>query len=170
VPAWDKNERTDGTFSRSDFIFDAVSNTYSCPGGKFLQQCHRVHATQDRRHEDNTRIYRAEQADCAERALKARCCPGQPHRKMPRIVHEAARDAVRDLAGTPEYLQSRRQRKKVEMLFAHLKRMLKLNRLRLRSPSGAKDEFLLPAIALSLRKLAKLLELQSAGAIAESIN
>ena len=42
VPVWDKSERTDGTFSRSDFIFDAVSNIYTCPGGKILQQYHRA--------------------------------------------------------------------------------------------------------------------------------
>jgi len=59
---------------------------------------------------------------------------------VPRSVHEAARDVARGLAGTPDYLQSRRERKKVEMLFAHLKRILRLNRLRLRGPSGAKDE------------------------------
>src|SRR5215472_16484066 len=38
VPVWDKSERSDGTFSRSAFIFDAVSNTYTCPGGKILHQ------------------------------------------------------------------------------------------------------------------------------------
>ena len=43
------------------------------------------------------------------------------------------------------------------MLFAHLKRILKLDRLRLRGPSGAKDEFLLAATAQNLRKLAKLI-------------
>ncbi len=42
------------------------------------------------------------------------------------------------------------------MLFAHLKRILKLTRLRLRGPNGAKDEFLLAAIAQNLRKLARL--------------
>jgi hypothetical protein len=50
---------------------------------------------------------------------------------------------------------SRRERKKVEMLFAHLKRILKLDRLRLRGPDGARDEFLLAATAQNLRKLAK---------------
>jgi hypothetical protein len=88
----------------------------------------------------------------------------QPHRKVPRSIHEAARDAARALAGTPEYLQSRRERKKVEMLFAHLKRILRLNRLRLRGPSGAKDEFLLAAIAQNLRKLAKIVEPRAASA------
>ena len=52
---------------------------------------------------------------------------------------------------------SRRLRKKVEMLFAHLKRILKLDRLRLRGPNGAHDEFILTATAQNLRKLAKLL-------------
>jgi Transposase DDE domain len=86
---------------------------------------------------------------------------------VPRSVHEAARDAVRRLAGTPEYLQSRRERKKVEMLFAHLKRILRLNRLRLRGPSGARVEFLLAAIAQNLRKLTWLVEARPACPIPE---
>ena len=98
-------------------------------------------------------LYRARQSDCSACALKDRCCPGQPHRKVPRSVHEAARDAARRLAGTPEYIRSRRERKKVEMLFAHLKRILRLNRLRLRGPLGAKDEFLLAAIARTFASL-----------------
>jgi hypothetical protein len=68
-----------------------------------------------------------------------------------------ARDLARDLALTDAYLTSRRERKKVEMLFAHLMRILKLDRLRLQGPNGAKDEFLLAATAQNLRKLAKLI-------------
>jgi len=60
------------------------------------------------------------------------------------------------LANTPAYERSRHRRKKIEMLFAHLKRILRLGRLRLRGPSGARDEFLLAATAQNLRKLAKL--------------
>jgi len=44
------------------------------------------------------------------------------------------------------------------MLFAHLKRILRLTRLRLRGPSGARDEFLLAAIAQNLRKMAKMIK------------
>ena len=50
-----------------------------------------------------------------------------------------------------------RLRKKIEMLFAHLKRILKLDRLRLRGPNGARDEFILAATAQNLRKMAKLI-------------
>jgi transposase len=160
VSLWEKGERTDGTFSRSDFAFDAASDTYKCPDGKTLQQYRRPFKNQRSGvTKDNTRIYRASQRDCGACALKESCCPGQPRRKIPRSIHEAARDVVRRLAGTPEYRQSRRERKKIEMLFAHLKRILKLNRLRLRGPCGARDEFLLAAIAQNLRKLAKLVSL-----------
>jgi hypothetical protein len=77
-----------------------------------------------------------------------------------RSVHEGARDLARDLSQTDAYATSRRERKKVEMLFAHLKRILKLDRLRLRGPNGAKDEFLLAATAQNFRKLAKMLPIR----------
>ena len=50
----------------------------------------------------------------------------------------------------------RYERKKVEMLFAHLKSILRLDRLRLRGLNGASDEFTLAAVAQNLRRLAKL--------------
>ena len=73
-----------------------------------------------------------------------------------REEHEDARDFARSSRQTKAYKVSRDKRKKVEMLFAHLKRILNLTRLRLRGPNGAHDEFLLAAIAQNLRKLAKL--------------
>ncbi len=63
---------------------------------------------------------------------------------------------ARDIAKTKAYETSMRLRKKVEMLFAHLKRIIGLRRLRLRGPNGANDEFLLAATAQNLRKLAKV--------------
>ena len=88
---------------------------------------------------------------------EAALLPQHPARKVPRSIHEGARDLARDIAKTEEYQISRYQRKKVEMLFAHLKRILKLDRLRLRGPNGARDEFHLAATAQNLRKLAKLI-------------
>ena len=104
-----------------------------------------------------TLLYRASKHDCDACALKPRCCPNAPARKVPRSIHEGARDMARDIAKTDAYATSRRERKKVEMLFAHLKRILRLDRLRLRGPNGARDEFLLAAAAQNLRKLAKLI-------------
>ena len=68
-----------------------------------------------------------------------------------------AGDIARDIATSDGYVASRRLRKKVVLLFADLKRILKLRRLRLRGPNGAKDEFHLAATAQNLRKLAKLI-------------
>jgi hypothetical protein len=101
--------------------------------------------------------YRASKRDCEVCPLKPRRCPNTPARKVPRSIHEGARDLARDIAKTEAYQISRCQRKKVEMLFAHLKRILKLDRLRLRGPNGARDEFHLAATAQNLRKLAKLI-------------
>ena len=157
VPVWDKGDREDGTFSRSDFIYDAASNSLTCPSGKRLLQFHRNYQRERSGvTKANVRLYRASKHDCDACALKQHCCPGQPMRKVMRSVHEAARDVARAVNATPEFQQSRRERKKVEMLFAHLKRILKLDRLRLRGPSGAHDEFTLAATAQNLRKLAKL--------------
>lgn len=77
-------------------------------------------------------------------------------RKIARSIHESARDVARQIGITEQYQRSRRERKKVEILFAHLKRILKLDRLRLRGLSGASDEFTLAAVAQNLRRLAKL--------------
>ncbi len=76
-----------------------------------------------------------------------------PQRKIPRDVNEAAREVARALTKTEAYTQTRRDRKKVEMLFAHLKRILRLGRLRLRGPRGAQFEFTLAAIAQNPRRL-----------------
>jgi transposase len=157
VPVWDKGEREDGTFSRSDFVFDPVANAYTCPAGKTLVQYRRTYeAPRSGVDKDGQKRYRASQTDCGACALKQQCCPDQLMRKVTRSVHEAARDVARAINATPDFQQSRRERKKVEMLFAHLKRILKLDRLRLRGPSGAHDEFTLAAAAQNLRKLAKL--------------
>jgi transposase len=160
VKVFDKSERTDGTFSRSDFVFDAESNLYICPGGKELKKYHRNFSKpRDGLTKDGTLLYFARKHDCGACALKLKCCPNAPARKIVRSVYEAARDKARAIAKTEAYAVSRRERKKVEMLFAHLKRILRLDRLRLRGPSGAKDEFLLAATAQNLRKLAKLIPL-----------
>ena len=156
----DKAERTDGTFSRSDFAFDPESNLYVCPGGKELRKYHRAFAKpRDGLTKDGTMIYFARKHDCGACALKPKCCQNVSARKIARSVHEAARDKARAIAKTDAYVVSRRERKKVEMLVAHSKRILRLDRLRLRGPKGAKDEFLLAATAQNLRKLAKLIPL-----------
>ena len=150
VTMFDKSSRKDCTFSRADFAYDHQRDVYRCPGGTALR------TTGTLVNDGTTMLYTALQRECAGCALKPRCCPNTPARKVPRSIHEGARDMARQIARSWEGSTSRRLRKKVEMLFAHLKRILKFDRLRLRGPTGAHDEFLLAATAQNLRKLAKL--------------
>ena len=160
IPVFDKSERKDGTFSRADFAYDHESDTYVCPAGHQLRRYRRSFTTpRSGVTKDNTMLYRASKRDCEACPLKLQCCPNTPARKVPRSIYEGARDMARDIAKTEAYTTSRRERKKIEMLFAHLKRILGLDRLRLRGPCGARDEFTLAAIAQNLRKLAKLVPL-----------
>jgi transposase len=149
IPVIDKSKREDGSLSREDFSFDQGGNVYVCPQGKLLHTTGRIH-------DGETLLYRARTSDCGPCPLKPKCCPKAPERKIPRSIYEDARDAARALVDTEAFKQSHRDRKRVEMLFAHLKRILKLGRLRLRGPCGAQDEFTLAAIAQNLRRLAKL--------------
>ena len=97
-------------------------------------------ALPNRSHSNATLLYMASTYDCGPCPLKPQCCAKSPQRKVPRDVNDEARDVARALAKTEAYTQTRRDRKKVEMLFAHLKRILRLSRLRLRGPRGAQFE------------------------------
>lgn len=149
VPVIEKSQRDDGTFSRSDFTYDADHDVYVCPNGKVLR-------TNGRLRDDGMYAYYSRVSDCKNCSSKLRCCAKTPERKITRHQYEAARDVARAVAKTAAYEQTRRDRKKVEMLFAHLKRILRMGRLRLRGPAGAQFEFTFAAIAQNLRRLAKL--------------
>jgi hypothetical protein len=157
IPVIDKSGRDDGTFARSDFTYDPGADSYRCPAGKTLKRNRRAfREPRPNAPPDDTYRYRAAKADCDACPMKDRCSPNTPARKVTRSIYEGARDLAREIAKTDAYVTSRRERKKVEMLFAHLKRILRLDRLRLRGPNGARDEFHLAATAQNLRKLAKL--------------
>jgi transposase len=147
IPVWDKGDRDDGTFSRSDFRWDKTRGHYICRNGKVLRTSGTIHG-------GRTLLYRASKLDCDVCPFKAKCCPKEPARKIPRDLHEDARDLARRKMKTKAFLKSRDQRKRVEMRFAHLKTHHGFERLRLRGLSGARDEFHLAAIVQNLKTLA----------------
>ena len=124
-------------------------NVYVFPGGAELTSTGNI----DQGH---ILYYRASKSDCSRCSLKPRCTTAVV-RKITRDLNEDVRDRVRALANTEAFQQSCRERKKVEMRFAHMKRIFRLDRLRLRGLNGVRDEVLLTAIAQNLRRLAKLL-------------
>lgn len=132
IPVWRKYQGKAGLFGLADFTWDARNDRYLCPSGKSLER-YRRHFKKKRTGvtKANTIVYRAIQHDCGHCEYKSRCCPKEPRRKITRSIYESSRDVARAVAQTPDYKKTRRQRKKVEMLFAHMKRILKLDRLRL---------------------------------------
>jgi hypothetical protein len=147
IPVWEKGDRADGIFARSEFKWDRRRGVYICPNGKQLRTSGTVHA-------GRTLLYRASKRDCDTCPLRAKCCTREEARKIPRDLHEDARDVARRKMNTKAFLRSRDQRKRVEMRFAHLKAHHGFERLRLRGLSGARDEFHLAAIVQNLKMLA----------------
>ena len=148
IPVFDKSARDDGTFSREDFAYGQEHDLYVCAAGKVLS------STGTLVNDGATLLYRASKYDCDACELKPRCCPNMPARKVPRSIHEQARDVARDIAKTDAYVRSR-HRKAVRAPEAHpAPRSAQAER-----SIGAQDEFLLAAIAQNLRKLAKLIPL-----------
>jgi hypothetical protein len=158
TPVWQKYEGTAERFGMADFAWNAEADRYTCPAGKTLQRYRRKFKNKRTGiTKANTIIYRATEHDCRGCEYKPRCCPNASRRKITRSIYESSREVARAVAQTPAYRKSCCQRKKVEMLFAHMKRILKLDRLRLRGMSGAHDEFLLTATVQNLRRMVKLL-------------
>jgi hypothetical protein len=156
IPVLDQSQGKPGMFGRAVFTWDNEADCYHCPAGKLLR-CRSRPFKKPRSPvtKANTIIYRSRQHNCKTCELKSRCCPNTTHRKIARSIYESSRDVARDIGETTEYLQSRKDRKKVEVLFAHLKRVMNFDRLRLRGITGAHDEFLLAATVQNLKKLAQ---------------
>ena len=147
IPVWEKSDRQDGIFSRSDFHWDSKRGVYICPNGKLLRTSGTVH-------DGRTLLYRASKRNCDVCPIRAKCCTTAEARKIPRDLHEDARDITRRKMKTKAFARSRDERKRVEMRFAHLKTHHGFERMRLRGLSGARDEFHLAAIVQNLKTLA----------------
>jgi transposase len=99
IPVWDKSDRQDGVFSRSDFRWDKKRGVYVCPNGKLLRTSGTVH-------DGRTLLYRASKRDCDVCPIRAKCCTTAEARKIPRDLHEDARDVARKKMKTKAFAKS----------------------------------------------------------------
>ena len=137
IPVFDKSQRTDGTFSRDDFAYDHKRGLLHLPGRQRTQAARQKTPRVPRPLVDRNGKWcaRASQLDCQGCSLKPPCCPNTPARKILRSIHEGARDMARVVGKTRGVRDLALSAQEVEMLFAHLKRILKLDRMRLRGPT-----------------------------------
>ncbi|HKE56462.1 MAG TPA: transposase, partial [Pyrinomonadaceae bacterium] len=113
IPVWENGDRQDGIFSCSDFRWDRKRGVYICPNGKLFQTSGTVH-------DGRMLLYRASKRDCDACPIRAKCCTNADARKIPRDLHEDARDVARRKMKTKAFARWRDERKRVEMRFAHL--------------------------------------------------
>ena len=144
----DRQQQTDGLLPREVFTFDPDKNHYTCPQNKILKHC-------TARADSPIHIYRATSADCKSCPIRQQCTRGK-QRSLSVPSDESTRLEVMALKNTEAFQHSRHLRKKVEMLFAHMKQQFRFTRLKLRGLAGAAEEFLLVATVQNLRRLVRL--------------
>jgi hypothetical protein len=102
IPVFD-NQRSDGTFSRDDFTYDHKRDCYICPAGTELRQRQKICRVPRLFVDENGMMrYRASKLDCEGCALKPRCCPNAPARKILRSNGCPPVGACRGVPGCPE--------------------------------------------------------------------
>jgi hypothetical protein len=148
IPVLDRQQQAGGLLSREAFTFDPEHNAFICPRGKILK--HRTAREKQKIH-----MYRATAGDCLRCPIRPQCTRG-PKRTLSVPFDEAVRQNVIALQHTEAFQNSRRLRKKVAILFAHMKQHFRFTRLKLRGLTGAAEEFLLVATIQNLRRLIRL--------------
>lgn len=148
IPVLDRQNQTNGVLTREAFTFDPERNVFTCPQGKILKHRNAQHATR-------IHTYRASESDCCNCPIKSQCTSGSK-RTLSVPFDEAVRQEVMALQNTEAYQRSRQLRKKVEMLFGHMKRQFRFTRLKLRGLGGAAEEFLMVATVQNLRRLIRI--------------
>jgi len=146
----DRTRQNAEFFTRDDFVFESEINAYRCPAGKLLRyrgigRASRVYT------------YNASPRDCAACPLRARCTAGRGRRLVVNF-DEPARERTKQLSETEAYWRSWRERKKVEVLFAELKNVIKLRRFRLRRLWNVAEQTLMAATAQNIRRLIRFLD------------
>ena len=98
IPVIDKAGRTDGTWTRADFDWDAENDQYICPEGEALKQFRRNYSDPKRGPSDKgVAKYRALKLTCQSCPSKPKCCPNADFRSITREEHEDARQVARDI-------------------------------------------------------------------------
>jgi transposase len=142
------NNQGDGNlFGRTDFKYDAETDSYTCPGDKKLLRKHT-------NLKDPYTMYKASSADCGACSLKSSCTLAS-RRGLARHLYGDALNRMEKRV-TPEAMKLRRQT--VDHPFATIKyRIFGHPRLLVRGLSGAKSEMAIATMAYNLKRITKVL-------------
>ena len=149
IPVIDRRHQTHRHFTRDQFQYDQVENVFRCPQGQTLRYRGMDHQAQGY-------LYQTAESQCRGCPVKKRCTGGSTRRIFVHW-HEPARQTARELAQTPAYACSKRERNKIEALFSELKLRVGLRRVRLRRLWNVAEQFYLAATAQNLKRLVRFL-------------
>jgi transposase len=149
IPVIDRRHQTHQHFTRDQFQYDQVENVFHCPQGQPLR-----YRGMDRQAQGY--LYQTAESQCRGCPIKKRCTGGSTRRIFVHW-HEPARQTARELAQTPAYARSKRERNKIEALFSELKLRVGLRRVRLRRLWNVSEQFYLAATAQNLKRLVRFL-------------
>jgi len=149
IPVIDRRHQTHQHFTRDQFQYDQVENVFRCPQGQTLR-----YRGMDRQAQGY--LYQTAESQCRGCPIKKRCTGGSTRRIFVHW-HEPARQTARELAQTPAYARSKRERNKIEALFSELKLRVGLRRVRLRRLWNVSEQFYLAATAQNLKRLVRFL-------------
>lgn len=142
-----KRKRNDSAVDNTDFVYDADTDSYTCPAGQVLAPF-----GVRQRGGREIRIYEVE--DCTACPFKARCCPKYPTRRLHVNADvEEYRQKARELLNSPPGIQYRSRRLiEAESVFGQIKHNGGFRRFLLRGLDKVKTEFHLVAMAHNLKK------------------
>ena len=153
VPKPDRSPaRSSGHFTKSEFQYDAATDTYRCPAGQRLVPLYRGRAGKTR--DGIWVISYVNRAACRSCDLRDRCTKGT-HRRLVRYENEATMDRMAArLAARPEVMDRRRE--SVEHPFGSIKQWMGQGAFLTRRLDNVRGEFSLTALAYNMRRAINL--------------
>ena len=163
VPKPDRSTaRNSGHFAKSEFQYDAATDTYWCPAGERLAPRHRESVNKSR-----TGTYLVDYANpaaCRGCALRERCTK-RTYRRLKRFENESIMERMADrLAARPEVMECRR--KSVEHPFGSIKQWMGQGAFLTRRLVNVRAEFSLTALAYNMRRAINLVGIPALIAVA----
>jgi len=143
-----------GLFDRSDFIYDAKTNTYRCPADQILVYRHSSFESGK-----NIDTYYASNQVCAACPKKSQCTTGV-HRRMRRWEHEYVIDELdKRMANEPERMNTRRST--VEHPFGTIKSWMGHTHFQMKTMPRVATEMGLHVLSYNLKRVISILGVQN---------
>lgn len=149
LPAHGKDTNPANPYDKSHFLYNAESDTYTCPQGQTLH-----FSSLNTRRGETGRVYRCRA--CKHCPVRAHCTSNKDMRTIRRNANEAFMEEQAQLRNSEEGRNLLARRKGlIEPLFGHIKHNLQFRRWEARGLENAQAQWSLTCLAINLTKIYK---------------